>query len=91
MIRTAAALALTAGLLAACNNTTGHGHQAKKLNHWTVELFIEQQLSVDHVTCNHGQDMPMTRKGQQYTCRTDNGHTYTVVITNPRTGSYTIR
>ena len=88
MIRTAAAFAAIAGLLAACNDTTS-GHHVKTLHHYTVEALIEQQAHTAHAVCNHGHDMP-EKPAAHYTC-TRGGHTYTVVITNPHTGSYTIR
>ena len=63
----------------------------KSLSHTAVENYIENQLGVQNVVCNHGNNIEMTRNGQSFTCTSDGGQSYTVTIEDKSNGSYLVR
>ena len=81
-------LALLVAWLVLRNDPSRHG--PRLLRHQAVERVIEDDLGASGVLCNHGQDFALHRAGDAFTCTSRGGRVFTVRITDPAAGTYTI-
>lgn len=72
------------------NNRTGHSPTGHLIRHVSVEQKISVFEVVDGVICNGGRDIDATTVGQTFTCTSNGGRAFEVVITNPASGEYLI-
>lgn len=90
MRRVLAVVAAVACLGGCTKTVSGHPVPVRHyLSHTAVESYITSQLAVGRVACNGGRDLPLVHDGDKFRCRSA-GRSFTVTITNARTGDYLV-